>query len=76
MNEKLDRLTTMKKKLDQHRPLSKQLTRSLKEDFLIKNTYHSNAIEGNRLTVYETKAVLEDGIVIAGKIYERAFRSY
>lgn len=33
MNEKLDRLTTMKKKLDQHRPLSEELTRSLKEDF-------------------------------------------
>ena len=36
-------------------------------DFVIKSTYHSNAIEGNTLTVYETKAVLEDGITIAGK---------
>jgi len=26
-----------------------------------------NAIEGNTLTVYETKAILEDGITIAGK---------
>ncbi|ARJ38340.1 hypothetical protein SporoP8_05275 [Sporosarcina ureae] len=67
MNETLDRLTSMKRSLDQRGPLSKELTRSLKEDFIIKSTYHSNAIEGNRLTVYETKAVLEDGIVIAGK---------
>lgn len=76
MSEELDKLTALRKRLDQQGPLSKELTRSLEEDFLIKNTYHSNAIEGNRLTVYETKAVLEDGIVIAGKIYERAFRSY
>ncbi|WP_233190693.1 Fic family protein [Sporosarcina sp. P19] len=67
MNGNLDRLTLMKKNLDQQRPLSKELTRILKEDFIIKSTYHSNAIEGNRLTVFETKAVLEDGIVIVGK---------
>ncbi|PIC84947.1 hypothetical protein CSV72_16200 [Sporosarcina sp. P20a] len=48
MKEKLDRLTLMKKNLDQQRPLSKELSRSLKEDFIIKSTYHSNAIEGNR----------------------------
>ena len=30
-------------------------------------TYHSNAIEGNTLTMSETKAVLEDGITIGGK---------
>ena len=30
-------------------------------------TYNSNVIEGNTLTMYETKAVLEDGITIAGK---------
>ncbi|PID20975.1 hypothetical protein CSV61_12170 [Sporosarcina sp. P3] len=67
MIEKTDRFSLLKKNVDQRRPISKGLIRSLKEDFLIKNTYHSNAIEGNRLTVYETKAVLEDGIVIAGK---------
>lgn len=67
MIEKTDRLSLLKKNVDQRRPISKGLIRSLKEDFLIKNTYHSNAIEGNRLSIYETKAVLDDGIVIAGK---------
>lgn len=33
----------------------------------IRFTYHSNAIEGNTLTMSETKAVLEDGITIGGK---------
>ena len=39
----------------------------LKEDFLIRNTYHSNAIEGNTLSIYETKVILEDGITVGGK---------
>jgi len=30
-------------------------------------TYHSNAIEGNTLTLQETKLVLEEGITIGGK---------
>lgn len=59
MIEKTDRLSLLKKNVDQRRPISKGLIRSLKEDFLIKNTYHSNAIEGNRLSIYETKAVLQ-----------------
>ncbi len=67
MEEKINRIIALKNKVDQQRPLSKNLLRNLHEDFLIKSTYHSNAIEGNTLTVYETKAVLEDGITIAGK---------
>lgn len=45
------------------------MVKDLKEDFYIKNTYHSNAIEGNTLTLYETKAILEDGITIQGKTF-------
>ncbi len=33
----------------------------------MRNTHHSNAIEGNTLTIFETKAILEDGIVVGGK---------
>lgn len=40
---------------------------SLRHWFRIHHTYHSNAIEGNRLTLPETRAVLENGITIAGK---------
>ncbi|GKV65540.1 MULTISPECIES: hypothetical protein [unclassified Sporosarcina] len=65
--EKMDRLTSLKRKVDEKRPLSTEIIRELKEDILIKSTCHSNAIEGNTLTIYETKAVLEDGITIAGK---------
>src|SRR5699024_7836052 len=47
--------------------LPSELVKGLRNDYLVKNTYHSNAIEGNTLTIYETKAIIEDGITIAGK---------
>lgn len=59
----IDRL---KQEIDQHRPLTAHITRSLREKLIVDWTYHSNAIEGNTLTLTETKVVLE-GITIGGK---------
>jgi Fic family protein len=56
----------MKRKIDQYRPLSKRLADSLHEKLIVEWTYNSNAIEGNTLTLSETKVVLE-GITIGGK---------
>lgn len=56
----------MKLKIDGHRPFSKRLTDSLHEKLIVEWTYNSNAIEGNTLTLSETKVVLE-GITIGGK---------
>lgn len=56
----------MKRKIDQYRPFSKRLAESLHEKLIIEWTYNSNAIEGNTLTLSETKVVLE-GITIGGK---------
>lgn len=64
MFHKLDQL---KRELDARHPLPTETVQSMKKDFLLRNTYHSNAIEGNTLTIYETKAVIEDGIVVGGK---------
>ena len=55
-----------KKKLDEFRPLPKHTLKSLHENMLVEWTYNSNAIEGNTLTMSETKVVLE-GITIGGK---------
>ncbi|MHA6258932.1 Fic family protein [Sporosarcina sp. CAU 1771] len=63
----LTELIHLKKELDNHRPLSSITLQKLKEDFLVRNTYHSNAIEGNTLTIYETKVIIEDGITVGGK---------
>ena len=55
-----------KKKLDELRPLNPETVKSIREKLLLDWTYNSNAIEGNTLTLIETKVVLE-GITIGGK---------
>ncbi|MCP3773386.1 Fic family protein [Paenibacillus sp. MZ04-78.2] len=55
-----------KSQLDQKRPLSTHTLRSIREHLIVNWTYHSNAIEGNTLTLSETKVALE-GITIGGK---------
>ncbi|MGB9343753.1 Fic family protein [Trichococcus sp.] len=52
--------------INRHRPFSKGLADSLHEKLIVEWTYNSNAIEGNTLTMSETKVVLE-GITIGGK---------
>ena len=59
-------IDSLKKNIDQHRPFSKGLANSLHEKLIVEWTYNSNAIEGNTLTMSETKVVLE-GITIGGK---------
>lgn len=54
--------------------LSKEIVQNIEQNFDIDFTYHSTTIEGNTLTLLETKVVLEDKISIGGKslreIYE------
>ena len=40
---------------------------SYEKDFELTFTHNSTAIEGNTLTLMETKVVLEDGIAVGGK---------
>lgn len=61
--EKLDEL---REKLNSFRPLPEEVLKNLHEDLVLRWTYNSNAIEGNTLTVQETKVALE-GITVGGK---------
>ena len=61
-----NKLDQLKLKLDSFRPLPPEAVGNLHADFTLRWTYHSNAIEGNSLTLMETKVVLE-GITIGGK---------
>lgn len=67
----LDRLKT---KLDAHRPLSQEMLSNLHEDLVLRWTFNSNAIEGNTLTLQETKVVLE-GITVGGKNLREHFEA-
>lgn len=64
----------LKAKLDQHRPLSPAIVKNLHEDLILRWIYHSNAIEGNTLTLLETKVVLE-GITVGGKALREHFEA-
>jgi Fic family protein len=44
----------------------KSIKEKLSEDFVIRFTYHSNAIEGNRLTLRQTALILKDKIIPSG----------
>ena len=61
---RIDELHTHLKTL---RPLNAGEVQRLQEQFVIDNTYNSNAIEGNSLTLRETALVLQEGITIAKK---------
>ncbi len=60
------RLAAKKTRLDQNRPLPPDIVRQLGEDLRLQLTYHSNAIEGNTLSLQETRIVLEAGVTIGG----------
>ena len=61
MFEKID---NKKRLLDNKRPLNTVAVENLKKYFDVELTYNSNAIEGNTLTITETKVILEDGLTI------------
>ncbi|WP_214844825.1 Fic family protein [Exiguobacterium sp. s150] len=61
-----EQLIHKKQQLDLHRPLPTYTLQSLREKLFLEWTYNSNAIEGNTLTINETKVVLE-GITVGGK---------
>jgi Fic family protein len=56
-----------RERLDALRPLDRDLVEKLHEEMRVLHTYNSNAIEGNTLTLSETKLVVNEGITIGGK---------
>ncbi len=55
------------KRLSSERPLSRETLARLRNLLTIEYVYNTNAIEGNTLTLRETRLVLEEGITVAGK---------
>ena len=54
-----DEIEYKREKLNAMRPLTSGELNRLRQEFMIEFTYHSNAIEGNTLTLQETAIVLE-----------------
>jgi len=63
----LKKIDEYKAVIDSRRPLTKEEVKELDNYFRIGLTYTSNALEGNTLTITETKVIIEDGITVGGK---------
>jgi len=63
----LKRIEEKKRRLDVLRPLDRHHLELLKKQIEIEYIYNSTSIEGNSLTLNETRLVLEEGITIKGK---------
>ncbi len=61
------KLDILRARLGSMRPLNSTEIKRLSREFIIENTYHSNAIEGNTLTLRETALILQEGLTIAEK---------
>jgi Fic family protein len=60
------RLSDKKRELDRYRPLRPDVMRRLQDDLRVLLTYHSNALEGNTLSLRETQLVIEYGLTVGG----------
>lgn len=69
------RIMEKKERLDALRPIPKAVLLRLREQFSVEFAYNSNAIEGNSLTLRETRMVIEDGITIRGKPLREHFEA-
>jgi Fic family protein len=70
MEELVRRIAELKAELDAMRPLSASLLAAIAAPYDYELTYTSNAIEGNTLTLRETREVIEHGVTIGGKPLE------
>lgn len=74
LKRKVELADELKDELSSLRPLPKNTLVSLQEKIALEWTFHSNAIEGNTLTLRETKVVLE-GITVGGKTIREHFEA-
>jgi Fic family protein len=71
----LQNIDEFKTKLDSIRPIPPVSLKSLYEDLALRLTYHSNAIEGNTLTLMETRLIIFDGLTVGGKRMREHFEA-
>lgn len=73
LQEFIDRVDSKQSIIDNARPLSSTIVSKLKDNLSLEWTYNSNAIEGNTLSLIETKVVLQDGMTIGKKSLREHF---
>jgi hypothetical protein len=64
MEAVLERVIAKHRQLASVRPLPEESLQSLRDDVLVRYAHETTAIEGNTLSLEETKMILQDGISI------------
>jgi Fic family protein len=67
LDELIHRIDILKVQIEAIRPLEKEVEERVMQKFRLDWNYHSNAIEGNKLTYGETRAFLMEGVTAKGK---------
>ena len=67
MSDVLERIDRLKRELDSLRPLPPEAVARVGQKLRIESNYHSNAVEGNSLTLGETRSLLLHGLTAHGK---------
>ena len=67
MESHIQRAELCKREISKCRPFEGEMLDEVRGFYRISTTWASNALEGNTLTIGETKLLLEDGITIGGK---------
>ena len=65
--KKYRRILTKKLRLEKNRPLPEKLVQKLQQNMEIAYTCNTNAIEGNTLSLGETRMVIREGLTVRGK---------
>lgn len=63
----IQRAELCKREISKYRPFEGEMLDEIQSFYRISTTWASNALEGNTLTIGETKVLLEDGITVGGK---------
>ena len=66
MNNVIEHIDRLKSELGELRPLPSEVVGRIEQKLRIKSNYHSNAIEGNSLTLGETKSMILHGLSAHG----------
>ncbi len=75
ISDLLERVLNKKALLDDSRPLPASAINRVQQDLALEWTYNSNSIEGNSLTLAETRVILQDGLTIGGKSLREHFEA-
>ena len=74
MNIKYSDLENLRKFINSYKNSKiKIISKEIEKDFEIKFTHESTKIEGNTLTIFEVKTILEDGFSVEGKKLKEIF---